>query len=163
MANNLAAILRGKNVFVQGVGFIGKVGDIELPEVTFKQADVNGQDVDTGLLDKLEGKITIYEFNEILFEAVEKRLNDTATFVIKASVVNSGVETSIYVEIGAWVKKQGFELKNAAENAGVTLELNIQTYRLEIDGKEVYNIDIPNNICKINGSDKYDTLRKHIM
>ena len=73
---NYAALLRGKDVFVEGVGFLGKVGDIELPKLSFKQTEVNGLKVDTGILEPLEAKVVINDFNDVLFEALGKRLKE---------------------------------------------------------------------------------------
>jgi hypothetical protein len=160
---NYAALLRGKDVFVEGVGFIGKVGDIELPKISFKQADVNNMKIDTGVLEPMEAKLTLNELNDILWTAVSKRLKDMPTFVVKASAVSDGVETSIYVEMSGWVSESENPVKNVGDAIEVTLNINVQTYRLEIDGKEKYGIDIPNYICKIDGVDTYETLRKHIM
>ena len=163
MVQNLAGLLRGKDIFVEGIGFIGKTGEIDLPKVKFKQTEVNGQPIDTGLLEPLEASLEVLELNEVLYDAVGKRLNELATFVIKASSVSNSKETSIYVEIGAWVKEDELLLNNLGEKVGAKLTLNVQTYRLEVDGKEMYNIDIPGYICKIRGKDHYETLRKHIM
>ena len=163
MVQNLSGLLRGKDIFVEGVGFIGKTGDIELPKIKFKQAEINGHSIDTGLLEPLEANVEVLELNDVLWDAVGKRINELATFVIKASSVSNSKETNIYVEIGAWVKEDSVEMNNLAEKVGVKLTLNVQTYRLEIDGKEHYGIDLPNYICKINGKDHYETLRKHIM
>jgi len=155
-------MLIGQEVFVDGVGFIGTTKDIGLPKVKFKQSDVNGKKVDTGILEPLEAKIEVGEYNAVLWEAVSKRAHKIATFVIKKSVRDRAKKMGIYVELGAWVVDQEFTGK-VSEPDGIALNLNVQTYRLEVDGKEMYNIDIPNYICKINGTDEYETLRKHIM
>ncbi len=162
MVQNLVNTLVGQQVFVEGVGFIGTTKDIELPSVKFKQVEVNGHNVDSGLLEPMEAKIEVAEYNPILWEAVRKRSHEMATFVIKKSVRDRTKKLGIYVEIGGWVTEQGFPGK-ISETDSITLTINVQTYRLEVDGKEMYNIDIPNYICKINGVDEYEELRKHIM
>lgn len=162
MVQNLINTLVGQEVFVQGVGFIGTTKDISLPKVKFKQTDVNGRKVDTGMLEPLEAKIEVGEYNAVLWEAVSKRTHEIATFVIKKSVRDRAKKMGIYVEIGAWVSDQEFAGK-IGDADSIVLNLNVQTYRLEVDGKEMYNIDIPNYICKINGVDEYEALRNHIL
>lgn len=163
MVQNLAGLLRGKDIFVEGVGFLGRTGDIEPPKVKFKQLEVNGRNMDTGLLEPMEASFEILEFNPVLYEAVSKRINEFATFVIKSSAVSNSKETSIYFEVGGWVKEEEPVMNNLGEKAGVKLTVDVQTYTLELGGSQVYKIDIPNYICVIGGQDKYATLRSHIM
>jgi|GEM_PF-1976940 P2 family phage contractile tail tube protein len=162
MVQNLINMLIGQEVFVQGYGFIGTTKDIELPKVKFKQTEVNGRNVDTGLLEPIEAKIEVGEYNAVIWEAISKRDHEIATFVIKKSARDRQSKKAIYVELGAWVSEQEFGGK-IGDVDSIALDLNVQTYRLEVDGKEMYNIDIPNYVCKINGADKYETLRSHVM
>ena len=85
MVQNLINMLIGQEVFVQGYGFIGTTKDIELPKVKFKQTEVNGRNVDTGLLEPIEAKIEVGEYNAVIWEAISKRDHEIATFVIKKS------------------------------------------------------------------------------
>ncbi len=162
MVQNLAGLLRGKDVFVEGVGFLGRTGDIELPKVKFKQTEVNGRNHDTGLLEPMEAKLEILEYNSVIWQAVSKRINELATFVIKASVISNSKETAIYCEIGGWVSEDDAALNTVGDKTGIKLTIDVQTYTLEIDGAQAYKIDIPNYICTIGGADKYATLRSHI-
>ncbi len=163
MINNLANMLVGQSVFVQGYGFIGTTKDIELPKVKFKQTEVNGRNIDTGLLEPIEAKIEVAEYNSVIWDAISKRnFEDLATFVIKKSARDRQKQKSIYVEIGAWVSEQEFGGKQGEPDT-IVLNLNVQTYTLEVDGSTLYKIDIPNYICQISGDDKYATIRQHIM
>ena len=169
MANdrkNLLAILRGQNVFVEGIGFIGKVGDITPPKVEFEMAEDGNMSrtIDSGLLKPLESEILLYDLNTTLFASVGKRLGDTASYVIKASMADGSTENQVYFELAAQVKTQEWEnLKEDGKESGVKLSLSVIRYKLEINGKEQYDIDTDAMICKINGTDHYETLRKHIM
>ena len=161
MIENLAQVLRGQEVFVEGVGFIGKLEKIELPKVEFKIAQAaNGCEVDSGRLDKLETKVEIAEHNPVLWEAVGKRLGETASIVIKKLTDGGGKSNKILVEMGGWIKTQEFGNAKVAEIDTVNLSMSVISYKLEIDGKPVYEIDLPNGICKINGKDHYDAIRR---
>lgn len=163
---NLRSALRGLSVFVEGIGFLGKVGDIETPAVEFEMIEDGnmGRKIDTGLLKPMEAKITIYDHNELLIQVVGKRLRETASFVIKTSTASDKKEQNIYIEITAHVEKQEMENpKEAGKETGITLSLAVTGYKLEIDGKEVYDLDVDRYICKIDGKDHYETLRKHLM
>jgi len=163
---NLRAMLRGKNVFVEGVGFIGRVGDIEPPKIEFEMAEDGnmGRNVDSGLLKAMECKITVYDFNEVLFGAVGKRLQGTASFVIKSSMATNDGQTPVYFEVAGQVKAQEFDnLKDTSKESGVSLDISVVRYKLEIGGKEHYDIDTDAMVCKIAGVDHFDTLRKQVM
>ncbi len=162
MVNNLINMLIGQEVYIEGYGFIGTTKEIEPPKVKFKQTEVNGRKIDTSLLEPMEAKIEIGEYNGTIWEALSKRDLELATFVIKKSTRDRKRKIPVYLELGAWVEEQEFGGK-IGESDSITLNLNVQTYRLEVEGKEKYNIDIPNYICKINGIDKYEVLRNHIM
>lgn len=168
MANrqNLRSILRGRNVFVEGIGFIGRVGDIEPPKVEFEQAEDGnmGRKVDTGLLKPMECKIVLYDLHEVIFDAVGRRLQEIASFVIKSSMATNAGEQMVYFEIGGQVTSQEFDnLKETSKESGISLEVSVVRYKLEIGGKEHYDIDADAMICKINGTDHYATLRKHTL
>lgn len=159
---NLAGILRGQRIFVEGVGFVGTTNKVEPPKVEFEVAEVAGREVDSGLLKPLSCTLEVTELNPVLWSAVQKRLGETATFTIKRSVANKGAEKQVYFEVTGWVKTQGGGDGDIGKEDVVSLEISVQGYKLEIDGKEMYDIDIPNDICKIDGKDNYETLRKHI-
>ena len=166
MRTNLRNILRGQNLFVEGIGNIGKVGDLETPKVEFEMAEDGnmGRKVDTGLLKPLEAKFTIYSVNPILYAAVGKRLGDTASFVIKASVVDGNVQKQVLYEVTGQVSSQEQEgTKEAGKEAGIILDVAVTAYKLEINGTEVYDIDTDRYICKLSGKDHYETLRQQIM
>ena len=163
---NLRSILRGRNVFVQGIGFIGRVGDIEPPKIEFEQAEDGNMSrkVDSGLLKPMECKIVLYDLNEVIFEAVGKRLRETASFVIKSSMATNAGEQMVYFEIAGHVSTQEFDnLKDNGKESGVNLQIEVARYKLEIGGVERYNINPDAMVCVIDGKDHYATLRQHTM
>ena len=158
---NIAQVLRGQEVFVEGIGFIGKLQKVELPKVEFAVAEAaNGCPVDTGLLEKLEAQIEVAEHNQVLFQSVGKRLGETASVVVKKLTDGGGKGNRVLLEIGGWVKTQEFGDSKVKEVDTVGLSFTVLTYKLEIDGKTLYEIDIPNGICKIDGVDHYDAIRR---
>ena len=158
---NLAAVLREKNVFIEGVGFVGRVGSVDLPEVSFKQEEINGRKIDTALLEPMEAKIEIYEVNEVLWSAFNKRIDELASFVVRESIVNNGVKTPLYFELGGWIDKLKDKSEKPGEGRSVEISLNVQVYKVELNGKVLNDIDIGNYICNIGGKDIYSEIRQH--
>ena len=161
---NLQAILRGQNVYVEGIGFLGRVGEIEPPKVEFEMVEDGnmGRKVDTGLLKPMETKITILDLNPVLYEAVGKRLRETASVVIKRSVASNKKEEQVYFEVSGHIETEESEGKEVGKETGTVLTVSVVTYKLELGGTEMYDIDTDNYVCKINGVDKYETLRKQL-
>ena len=163
---NVRSILRGRNVFINGIGHVGRVGDIEPPKVEFEQADDGnmGRKLDTGLLKPMTCKLVLYDLNSVLFEAIGRRLRDTASFVIKSSLATSAGEQMVYFEIAGQIISQEFDnLKENGKESGVVLEVSVVRYKLEIGGIERYNINTDAMVCIIDGKDHYATLRHHTM
>ena len=165
MRTNLKTILRGQNVFVEGIGFIGKLGDIEPPKVEFEMVEDGnmGRKIDTGLIKPMESKLVLYEVNAAIYQSVGKRLNETASFIVKQSVANERGEAQVYFEISGQVSTQEPEGKEVGKEIGNALTVAVTGYKLEINGAEQYDIDVDNYICKIDGKDHYETLRKQLM
>jgi len=162
---NLKAILRGRNVNVEGIGFIGRVGDIETPKVEFLTVEDGnmGREVDTGLLKPMECKITIYDVNEYLIGIVKKRLKETANITIRESVASDGGEKQILFSINGQVKVQEDDSKEAGKERGVSLTISVVTYELEYAGRKLYDIDTDAYRCVIDGEDIFANLRANIM
>jgi len=161
---NLKAILRGRNVKVEGIGFLGKVGDIEPPKVEFNMVEDGnmGRKVDTALLKPMECKITIFDANPHLIKVVGKRLKETANFVIQESVATDKGEIKVLFSVTGQVETQESVSKEVAKEYGETLTISVVAYELEVDGKKLYDIDVDAYKCIIDGKDYYEELRANI-
>jgi len=122
--DNLINILIGQEVYVEGYGFIGTTKDVKPPEVKFKQIEVNGQEIDTSLLEPMEAELEIGEYNSVIWEAISKRGLEIATFVIKKSTRDRRNQIPVYLEIGGWVKEQAFTGK-VGESDTISLKINV--------------------------------------
>ena len=162
---NLKAILRGQNVNVEGIGFIGKIGEIEPPKVEFEMVEDGnmGRKVDTALLKPLECKMTLYDVNDYLIGVVAKRLNETASFVVRESVATDKGEKKILFSINGQVNVQEEASKEVGKEWGVTLTIAVVSYELEWDGKQLYDIDVDSYKCIVNGKDINADLRANLM
>ncbi len=162
---NLKSILRGKNIYVEGFGFIGKIGDIEPPKVEFEMVEDGnmGRNIDTALLKSMECKLTIYEPNEFLISAVAKRLNETANFIVRESVATDSGEKQILFSIDGQVKIQEEDAKEVGKEWGNTLTISVVSYELEWDGKKLYDIDVDAYKAVIDGKDIFEKLRANLL
>ena len=157
---NIPAVGRQVNVFVGGIGFVGKTEEYKLPDIKTTKVDgPNGVPVDTGILEKLEAEVTLNTLSDVIFTELSKLQN--AQITLKSALSEGGVSKNSRASITGSIdiERDPFKPK---ETAKVKIKIHILTYQEEIDGKEVVNIDLPNNIAIVGGKDLYEEVRNAI-
>lgn len=148
------------NLFVSGYGLFGTVESLTLPAVKTKKEELNGQHVDMRKLEPMEFEAEVHVLNPVIFEEAQKLRDATikAKGAYEENKTQKGATATlkgpIDVDPDAW--KVGEVLKT-------TIKMYVNTYNLELDGTEVYDIDLPNHIAKIGGSDIYEQARSSVM
>ncbi len=157
-------------VYINGTDFIARAEEIDLPKVKFKTTElkalglVGEADLHT-TVDKMEARI---KFNSIYPDFIAYASDPTKvhTVIVRAPV-------QVYTQNGMSVKPLKAELRGffkefdtgklkKGDNAEAEASMSVIYYKLEVDGKEVYEIDVFNNILKINGEDKLRDYRQAI-
>ncbi len=153
-------ILKDFNVFVNGVGNLGKVKEVTLPEVKFKTVTVdNGggageYDVPTNL-DKLEAEIVFADIDPIkmgLIGSVDFLTSGTL-FVFRGSIKDGAAEIPVVAALGGSITSIPTETKKG-EEVKTTYKMSVTHYDLTVAGAPVFNIDKLLNIVMIGGVDK---------
>ncbi len=148
-------------VYINGTDFIAKAEEVDLPKIKFKTTETKGLALigETELPTILEKMEARFKFNSIYPEFIKIASNpfETASVIIKAP-------SAIYTQLGVQFKPFRAELRGTfkefdtgkikkGENAEAEATMSVYYYKLEYDGKEVYEVDILNNILKIDGKD----------
>lgn len=163
--------LTNANVYFDGANFSGKVKEVNLPDITSKQAEHNALGMfgvvqtPTGI-DKLELELM---WTVILPDVMVKVADyyTSYTFQLRSSLEGydaSGrtTETAYVADFrGRAMNIPGGSFKQH-ENVEATTKFAIDFYRLEIGGQEIYKIDVLNNIYRVNGVDKLATYRANL-
>jgi len=147
-------------VYIDGLDFIAKAEEVELPKVKFKFADTKGlglyaeAELPTGL-DKLEAKI---KFNTIDPEFVKLAADPftTRTVIVRAPYqvwTQTGVSKTapLKAEIRGTFKEYDTGKLKGRDSAEAEATLSVSYYKLEIDGQELIEVDAFNNIYKVGG------------
>jgi len=148
-------------VYINGTDFIAKAEEVDLPKVKFKTTETKGlaligeTDLPT-ILDKMEARI---KFNSVYpeFVAIASNPFKTVSVIVKSPA-------AIYTQEGVQFKPLKAELRGTfvefdtgkmkkGDNAEAEARMSVYYYKLEYDGREVYEVDILNNILKIEGKD----------
>jgi len=163
--------LTNANVYLEGNNYVGKVKEVNLPDVTSKQAEHNALGM-FGVINTPTG-IEAMELEMMwttILPDVQKLVTDiytSFTFQVRSSLeeYNSSGRTSesSYVADfrGRPMNVPGGNFKQH-ENVEATTKFKIDYFRLEIGGEEIYKIDVLNNIYQIDGVDKLATFRANL-
>ncbi len=157
-------IINDANVYVDGANWLGKAS-IEIPEVAHKVVEsrmfgqAGGMEVPLkGHIDKLDGKMKFKamtaEAAAVLYNAARSPLLD-----VRAAVQNYNQQSGAMEVYPIKITMQGFfkkvkltELKQGADGEHEA-EYAAHYFKLEIDGKEILEIDKFNYIYKVGGVD----------
>lgn len=164
----LPRVLKNFNVFVEGVGYAGRVAEIELPAFKVKGEEIrNGgmeapKSIDMGI-ELLTAKLTFDEYLPELMTRVG--LGDTeGTRVQFRGAIQRNNEDAIPVvvdmhgsfdeeEMGSW--KSGDKAQNQ-------ITMNLGYYKLMIDGNRIREIDVDNLIRYVGDTDVMESIRAAI-
>ena len=156
------------NVFVDGVGHLGVVDEVKLPEVKQKLESVNvggiERDIQTGIFEKMEAEITLNEYSPVVYAAMAANMKKglPVTFLCKANIVQGGVKKGVVATIAGDITVSDNSLKGS-ETVKRNIKVSVRQYTLEIDGKQGVMIDVDNLVAVIDGVDVLEELRKNLM
>jgi hypothetical protein len=156
------------NAYREGNSLIGKLEQIDLPNIKFKTEDIAALGmfasipIPTGL-EKLEAKLkwnAIYDSDWKAASPVS-----ASTIVVKSnmtSIDGSGRVSQIPVTAtikGTYVEIPSGNLKANAKFDGAEHLLSVNYYKLEVSGAKIYEVDIFNNILFIGDTDILESFR----
>ena len=155
-----AGKIREANLFVGGMGFLGKVESVKLPEVKTKKDFVNGQHVDLGILEAMEFEAEVNSLSELIYKELSKLQN--AELKVKGAIMENGVKKSAVATLKGPIDVEHDTWKSG-ENVKKKIKMYVNVFHLEVDGKEEVFVDLPNYIARIGGTDIYEDIRNAIM
>ena len=162
----LPSILVDINAFIKDTSFVGVCNALTLPKVVTKTVDQvlagSAGDVerDLGKLEKLESEVTISDYNDAVIGLVGDRASRDEVFSVRGALdVGSSIKTVIVRMQGLWKSVEFNEFKPEAE-ATTKFAIAVEMFEIEIDGKEVIHIDKLNNVFRVNGVDRNQSIRE---
>ena len=156
------------NIFIDGVGHLGVVEEVKLPEIKQKLESVNvggiERDIQTGIFEKMETEITLTEYSPIVYAAMAANMKKglPVVFICKANIVQGGKKKGVIATIAGDVTVTDNSLKGG-ETAKRTIKVSVRKYIWEVDGKQGVMIDVDNLVGVIDGVDVLEELRKNLM
>ena len=160
-------ILKNFNLFVDGRGYAGVVNELNLPTLAIKTEDYRAGGMDTSIqldlgMDQLTCDFTLNQYDSDVINAFGLSNGAQVPLVFRGGLSDEATVSPVVVTLtGAWnqVDMGGW---TAGDRPTLKVTVSVRYYKLEIDGKELIEIDVLNMVRKINGTDQLAKLRTAI-
>jgi uncharacterized protein len=167
----MANSLKNCNVYIDGNNHLGKAKEVQIPEVSFTQADhealgLFGKTELLSGLDKMEATIMWNSPYPDLLKKVSSP-NTALNLVIYGSLesyASTGKtgEVPFKCFMTATPKNMpGYNFKQQ-ENVELESKFNVTAIKIVIDGEVISDVDILANICRVNGVDLLAKYRQNL-
>lgn len=156
------------NMFVDGINFAGDVPTLTLPKLTTKTADYRGGGMDAAIemdqgMEKMEANFTT---NGVRREAMKfYGLADQTAFnsVFRGSFkAQKGLTTAVVATLRGMLKEVDPGDWKPGEPSEFKYAIALSYYKLEVDGRLLYEIDPVNCVRVIDGVDQLTAVRRDL-
>lgn len=154
----IPSVLRNFSAFVNGIDYIGRVTEIELPELAVKTAEHRGGGMDAEVeldmgMEKLETTIKLAEYSPDLLKATLKLGTGQRLMFRGALQRDQEAAVSCVVEMVGGFKSSKMGSWKAGDVPELELAAALRYYKLEIGDETIYEIDVDNMVRIIDGVD----------
>ena len=155
------------NIWINNTHHLGTNASVKTPKIATGRTDqkVAGftRKLSTGVFEPLEGEFELLEYSPAVMEILASGTDGTdVEILIKASLYSGGKKIPYVALWKGLAEVEDGELK-AGEDVSRKVKMDLHYASLTIDGYEEYRLDIDNIIGIVDGVDKLEELRKHIM
>lgn len=161
----LPKILKNFNVYVDGIGYAGKVEEITLPKLTVKTEEYQGAgmsapvEIDMGM-EKLEMDLTFAEYDKGVFKLFGLTNGSEVALTIRGAIQSTGNPEAVVINVRGFFKELDFDAWKPAEKAALKCSVACTYYRLTIDNVDLIEVDPINMIRNVNGADQLSAVRE---
>lgn len=159
------------NVYVDGASFLGRAEEINLPQIKHMMSEhkalgmVGKAEFWSGI-EKIECKI---KWASLYPEVMKQAANPFKTVALQArasleTYTGQGRTAEVPVVVFLSCAYKDFPLGNFKQHDNAEFETNLSCYyaKMVIDGDEVFEIDVLENIYKVDGEDVLATYKENI-
>jgi len=150
------------NIYLNGTSLLGKASEVDAPEIMQKMSDFKalgmfGTAELTSGIDKMNMRVKWNAYYEDVAVAMLNPYKQVSLMVRANKEVWQGGEKTadVPVIIYATCQSKGFPTGKFKSQESVDIESNLSVThcKMEIGGKEVFEVDVMNNIYKVDGVD----------
>ncbi len=160
--------LKNFNLFVNGLGYAGRVADLSLPKLTVKYDHFRGGGMDAPIpmdmgMDALTCGFTLAEYDQNVLTLFGLLDGSTVNLTLRGALDDgSGTAVPVIVNLeGKW-QDMDFGSWQAGSISQLKVSVIATYYKLTLNSKDLIEIDVLNMVRKINGADQLTSLRNAI-
>lgn len=159
----LPRLIKNFNAFVDGISYFGLASTAKLPALKIQTAAVRngGMDGPVGVDMGTEGLTSEITFSE-WSPALLKELGKQSRFVFRPAMQSSTDFTTgtVIATLGGLITTSEPDELGSGKESNLKIIMDVRHYRLQINGEEIYNIDLVNAVRRVGGRDQLAEMRR---
>lgn len=155
-------VIRNFNAFVDGLSYFGIATEAKLPQLKIMTEAHRGAGMDgpVGIDMGIEGMTSEITFAEWKPELLAKTGTQQRFVLRPASAGDAGEVDTIIATLGGLITGAETGDLKPLTNATLKLMMDVRTYRLEINGAVIHDVDLVNGRRVIGGVDQLADIRR---
>lgn len=161
-------VLQGFNVFVDGVGYAGKVSEFERPKLAVKTEEfrAGGMDMPVQLdmgMEAMEAAMTLTDYDAEVTKYFGRGHNNPVPVVVRGSLsLGNGAAVAVKITMEGMWKEIDAGTWKAGEALSMKTTVALSYYKEEVNGKVITEIDAANMVRIVDGVDMLAATRANI-
>jgi len=164
----LTAILKNFNLFVDGRGYAGNCEEVTLPKLTIKTDEFRGGGMDAPLkielgMEALECSFSLTSYDANIPKLVGLAPGNSKPLTFRGSVVSEdGTEVPVIINVTGNITELDYGSWKPGDKATIKGTVALSYYKHTINGEVIHEIDVPNMIRTVNGTDQLKQTRANL-
>lgn len=161
-------ILKNFNLYVDGRGFAGVVDELQLPTLGLVVEDFRAGGMDASVAvemgqEKLEASFVLSGYEENVLNLWGMGQGQTVPLVARGALESlDGAVTPVMVYMNGTIRSMEPGAWKAGEKSTISFTMDLRSYKYTQGGRTINNIDIPNMVRIVNGTDRLAAQRNAI-
>jgi hypothetical protein len=164
----LNAILKNFNLFVDGRGYAGECEEITPPKLTFKTDEFRNGGMDAPVaielgMEKLEASFSLTKYDADVLKLFGLAPGHSKPLTFRGSVISeNGTEIPVVINLTGYLTEVDMGSWKPGDKATLKGTVAVRYYKHTINGAVIHEIDIPNMIRIVNGTDALKQTRANL-
>ena len=161
-------ILKNFNLYVDGRGFAGVVDELQLPTLGLVVEDFRAGGMDASVAvemgqEKLEASFVLSGYEENVLNLWGIGQGTTVPLVARGALESlDGAVTPVVVYMNGTIRSMEPGAWTAGEKSTISFTMDLRSYKYTQAGRTINDIDVPNMVRIVNGTDRLAAQRNAI-
>jgi P2 family phage contractile tail tube protein len=161
-------LLKNFNLYVDGRGFAGVVDELQLPTLGLVVEDFRAGGMDASVAvemgqEKLEASFVLSGYEENVLNLWGMGQGQTVPLVARGALESlDGAVTPVVVYMNGTIRSMEPGAWTAGEKSTISFTMDLRSYKYTQGGRTINDIDVPNMVRIVNGTDRLAAQRNAI-